>query len=96
LKPSHIELPDETLESIAIHYTAESGVRQLERKIGAVCRSVSIKLSNHTTETKSAENFETVRVAPDDLIDILGVHRFENDIAEQIVMPGVAIGLAWT
>ena len=95
LKLAQLEFQDETLESLSIHYTSESGVRQLERKIGAVCRNSSVKLSQHL-KANTEESFEQIIVAPDDLETILGPHKFEQDIAERVDTPGIAIGLAWT
>ena len=35
-------------------------------------------------------------IGPDELIPILGQHRFESEVAQRTSVPGVATGLAWT
>src|SRR5205814_173446 len=66
----------------------EAGVRQLEREIGTALRSVAMQIAEGTA-TK-------VIVTPEDLHDMLGPRRFENEVAMRTSVPGVATGLAWT
>jgi len=58
----HIDFPDETILKIATSYTREAGVRNLEREIAAVCRSVAVDVANHTlkdsTETSETQSDE--------------------------------------
>jgi ATP-dependent Lon protease len=63
-------------------------VRNLEREIGSVFRSVAMKIA----EGKA----ESVTVDADDLHGILGARKFENELAQRSSVPGVATGLAWT
>ncbi|HEX7323778.1 MAG TPA: endopeptidase La [Rhodanobacteraceae bacterium] len=88
LSAEDIEIPDATLTAIIRGYTREAGVRQLERDVGAVCRRITTRLAEGT-----AGPF-TVR--PEDLPDILGQPRFEDETALRTSVPGVATGLAWT
>jgi len=88
LKPGQCVIPDETLRAVVRDYTREAGVRNLERRIGAVCRHVAVQIA----EGKA----ETVTVQPEQLHAILGGRRFENELALRVPMPGVATGLAWT
>ena len=69
-------------------YTREAGVRNLEREIGNVCRSVAVRIAEGTT----------LQVAVDagDLAAILGPRKFEAEVAMRSGIPGVATGLAWT
>ncbi len=83
------ELPDETVRALCERYTREAGVRNLEREIGAVCRKIARRVAEGEVE-------EAVRIAPDDLFDLLGPEKHEPDLAEQFSQPGVAVGLAWT
>jgi len=69
-------------------YTREAGVRNLERTLGAVLRSVAVRVAGGETEKQT--------VAPADLERILGPRRFENEVAQRTSVPGVATGLAWT
>ena len=88
LKPENISFTDEAIREIIRSYTREAGVRQLERELGAVCRSVA---------TRIAEGFnETITVKPESLPTYLGPQKFFNEIALRTSLPGVATGLAWT
>jgi ATP-dependent Lon protease len=88
LMPDQAEFTDEALHSIIRDYTREAGVRQLEREIGAALRSVAMKIAEGT-ETR-------IVITPDDLHEMLGPRRFENEVAMRTSVPGVATGLAWT
>src|SRR6266404_2937081 len=88
LTADQAEFTDEALHAIIRDYTREAGVRQLEREIGTALRSVAMKVAEGTA-TK-------VVITPDDLHEILGPRRFENEVAMRTSVPGVATGLAWT
>ncbi len=89
LAEGQAEVTEDALASVIRDYTREAGVRTLEREIGAVFRSVAVRV---------AEDAELgpVRIASEDLPAILGHPRFEAEIASRTAMPGVATGLAWT
>jgi ATP-dependent Lon protease len=88
LSPEQAEITDDALHHLVRDYTREAGVRNLERTVGAVLRSVAVKVAEGRTE-------RTVVDTPD-LEAILGLRRFENEVAERTSVPGVATGLAWT
>ena len=88
LKPAHIKVTDKALAKIIQSYTAESGVRNLNREIGSVMRSVAKKVAME-------ESYET-GVRPEHLHDILGPTKFDAEVYQEQQSPGVAIGLAWT
>ncbi len=81
-------LPEATLRQIVRDYTREAGVRNLERLVGAVLRSVAMRIAEGTATQ--------VTVRPEDLHGILGARRVEPEIAMRTSVPGVATGLAWT
>ncbi len=83
-----IEFSDEGLRKLINEYTRESGVRNLEREIANVCRKVARRVVEG--------NVEKVRVAPEQVVELLGPVRFFREIAERTDRSGVAIGLAWT
>jgi ATP-dependent Lon protease len=88
LKPGEINFTDDAIREIIRSYTREAGVRQLERELGAVCRSVA---------TRFADGFkETITVNQGSLHVYLGPQKFFNEIALRTSLPGVATGLAWT
>ena len=88
LTTTQARVTDEALHLLIDGYTRESGVRQLERTIGAVLRGVAkdIALGAITEATVDA----------DDVAGHLGVRQFESDVVERTEVPGVATGLAWT
>jgi ATP-dependent Lon protease len=88
LKPEQVAISDEAIRSVIGDYTREAGVRNLERELGSVLRSVAMRIA----EGKA----ERIEVGPDDLHAILGARRFENELAQRTSVPGVATGLAWT
>ncbi|MDN5863839.1 MAG: endopeptidase La [Gammaproteobacteria bacterium] len=88
LAEEEIGISDDTLRAIIEGYTREAGVRQLEREIAAVCRRITTRIADG-----EAGPFA---VAPDDLHEILGARKFENEMAQRTSVPGVATGLAWT
>ncbi len=83
------EITADALASIVHDYTREAGVRTLEREIGAVFRSVAVRVAEQA-------DLEPVRIDREALPAILGPHRFEAEVASRTATPGVATGLAWT
>ncbi|XP_029613637.1 lon protease homolog 2, peroxisomal [Salmo trutta] len=53
LTPQQLQIPQDTTQDIISKYTREAGVRSLERKIGAICRAVAVKVAEGHTVTKS-------------------------------------------
>uniref|UniRef100_A0A3Q2CSV1 Lon protease homolog 2, peroxisomal n=1 Tax=Cyprinodon variegatus TaxID=28743 RepID=A0A3Q2CSV1_CYPVA len=45
LTPQQLNIPQETTKDVISRYTREAGVRSLERKIGAICRAVAVKVA---------------------------------------------------
>jgi ATP-dependent Lon protease len=88
LTAEQAEITDEALRAIIRDYTREAGVRNLEREIGSVLRSIAMRVAEGTARH--------VRIEPDDLKEILGAPRFEGEVAMRTSIPGVATGLAWT
>ena len=84
---SEIQIMDEALLKIITHYTRESGVRDLQRKISEICRYASEKIQR---------GLDKVVVALDTLEDIYGPERFSSEMTEFSSSPGVVTGLAWT
>ncbi|XP_056334384.1 lon protease homolog 2, peroxisomal [Danio aesculapii] len=53
LTPQQLQIPQDTTLEIISKYTREAGVRSLERKIGAVCRAVAVKVAEGQKVTRS-------------------------------------------
>lgn len=88
LTDAQCRLTDDAIMGVIRDYTREAGVRNLERVIGAVMRHVAVQ---------AAEKGETrLTVDRNDLAEILGPARFEDEIALRTSLAGVATGLAWT
>ncbi len=88
LKEEQIEISEKAIQKIIDEYTRESGVRNLDRQVGAVCRAVAAKVASGELEQYSVD-------VPD-IEDFLGKQKFFSDVAERTTVPGVATGLAWT
>ena len=69
-------------------YTRESGVRELERKIAAICRK--------TAKMIAEEDADSVSVKKSNIIDILGKPIYLTEKADKDDKVGVVTGLAWT
>lgn len=85
-----LKLPKETIEAIIELYTRESGVRELEKKIGKIFRRLARK---YATE---GEDAIPSSIKPSDLKDLLGVQEFSRDKYQGNNYAGVVTGLAWT
>jgi len=88
LNRNQCRITKRALHEIINRYTREAGVRHLEREIGSVCRSVAVQIAESTIESRKIE--------VNDIHQILGAPRFENEVAMRTSIPGVATGLAWT
>ncbi|KAH9830249.1 Lon protease 2, peroxisomal [Teratosphaeria destructans] len=91
LKPENVSLRDDVVDKIITAYTRESGVRNLEREIGSVCRSKAVQFAE-ARDTNTLPAY-TPTVVVDDLEDILGTERFEEELAASTSQPGVVTGL---
>lgn len=90
LRDNEIVFSDESLKKIVREYTREAGVRNLERKIGAVCRKVG---------TRIAENKGThFEITPEVLEEYLDhpIYFGPEELNKRTSIPGVVPGLAWT
>jgi ATP-dependent Lon protease len=90
---ANIVLPDSTVLKLATSYTREAGVRNLEREVASVCRSVAVEVAKHDPKTGP---FEKIVVDAERLEKILGPEKYYNETAERTSLPGIATGLAWT
>jgi len=88
LKVKDISFTDEAIVKIIEDYTRESGVRNLERKIGAVVRNITVSLAMGTDYTK--------KIQPAQVREILGSEDFDKDTYQQDDLAGIVTGLAWT
>nr|WP_294072337.1 endopeptidase La [Proteiniphilum sp. UBA1028] len=81
-------IPKPTLQKIVEHYTRESGVRELNKKIAKVMRRVARKIASDETYPKS------LKIS--DLKEYLGIEEYSRDKYQGNEYAGVVTGLAWT
>ena len=82
-------ISDEALLRIIHAHTREAGVRDLQRKIANLCRSMAERVLAKDAKLP-------IRIEVSELEEILGPERFVHEVAERLNPPGVATGLAWT
>lgn len=90
LQKTQVTFTDDALKTIIESYTAESGVRQLEKAIASVVRKVIL---DNLRKGKSSEPRE---VSENDIPTYLGVIKYTRDRYEGNEYAGVVAGLAWT
>lgn len=89
LSEKDIEFDPKTLENIIQNYTYESGVRNLERQIGKLCRKVSKQ------KIEKVENVSKI-LTPNAVEKYLGPPQYFPFRAENVDEIGVATAVAWT
>ena len=90
LREDEVSFKKKALRRIIREYTYESGVRNLERQIGAVCRKV-------TTHVADGHEGEMTVIRDRDVPAYLGKRKyFMEELDERVHIPGVAIGLVVT
>jgi ATP-dependent Lon protease len=88
LQSSQASISDAALMRVISQYTRESGCRNLEREIGALLRRAAMRIAEGKVTS--------VHFEPDEVAEVLGPYRFENEVAQRTSIAGVATGLAWT
>lgn len=88
LKNVNLKINDKVLQQIIEDYTRESGVRELDRQLAGIMRSIAKEyaVAGKVDSSVSGNTIEK----------ILGKPRYTNEIYKAANMPGVAVGLAWT
>lgn len=88
LTEEQLVISDKALEKIIHNYTREAGVRNLERRIGEICR----KAAREFLENKR----ESIRVTEANLEKYLGKEKITFEDANEEDEVGIVRGLAWT
>ena len=89
LAKGSVRVSDEAMREIIACYTRESGVRNLERELAALCRKCAMRFV-------SADAPKRVSVTGANLESYLGVRRFLPDELPASDPVGLVTGLAWT
>jgi ATP-dependent Lon protease len=88
LKEENISISEKAMRDIINLYTRESGVRNLERRVGAVCRKVAIEVVENPDKQ--------IKITQQNLSKYLGAPRFKYEEKTNKDQIGVVMGLAWT
>ena len=88
LKEGEFSISDRALEKLIRAYTREAGVRNLERKVGELCRKAAKEI--YTKEKK------TVKITENNIEKILGKEKYSYDLINETDEVGIVRGLAWT
>ncbi len=84
----HVKFTDEGVESVIEHYTSEAGLRNLERRIGTLCRKVAMKIAKG--------DMGKTHIVKDTVVKYLGPPIFVKEDHKEEDEVGVSTGLAWT
>ncbi|MDR1769018.1 MAG: endopeptidase La [Hungatella sp.] len=88
LTEKQVSISDKALEKIIHHYTREAGVRNLERRIGAVFR----KAAREFLEDEKI----TIEISENNLEKYLGKEKVQFEDVNEEDQVGIVRGLAWT
>ena len=86
-----IHFTDDAVMSVVSNYTRESGVRQLERQLGAVARKVARKIAMGVTGDLVDEE-----ITADEVRELLGRPKVHPERAQQENEVGIATGMYYT
>lgn len=87
LKKSSFKIKEDALKEIIAGYTAEAGVRGLEREIKRLCRKAAMEIVGGR---------KSVTISPASLVKYLGPKKYIEPKDEKLSTVGAATGLAWT
>jgi ATP-dependent Lon protease len=88
LKENEVKFTNEAILKVVEGYTRESGVRNLERKLGTIIRKIA--------KAKAMDEKVTKTVTPAFAIEALGAEIFDEELYQGNEVAGVVTGLAWT
>lgn len=89
LTKEHVKFTKPAIEYIIENYTRESGVRELEKKIGKIMRKIALEIA-------SDKFISQHELKPDDIKQYLGTPEYSRDKYQGNEYAGVVTGLAWT
>ncbi len=89
LTVDQLDITDNALQLMIRRYTREAGVRELERKIGQICRKAA-------REILQSGKDKTIRVTKQNLERFLGKEKYTQDKIGEKDEVGIVRGLAWT
>ena len=93
ITPKMLSITDSAIKGIISSYTREAGVRELERKIGDICRKAAKQILEDREEGKEQSK---IKVTSANLEKYLGKKKYSTDLANKKPEIGIVRGLAWT
>lgn len=93
LTSEQIMISDNAIKKIISDYTREAGVRNLERKIGTICRKATLEILKSRDDGKEKK---VINVKSINLEKYLGKAKYNADMANEEDDIGIVRGLAWT
>jgi len=88
LKKNQLILSKKAIEFLIENYTRESGVRLLDKTLAKVARVIARKVALEETYNP--------KLTTDDILEILGIPKYQKDKYQGNEFAGVVTGLAWT
>ncbi|MFD2612544.1 endopeptidase La [Paenibacillus gansuensis] len=88
LEDGQLTISEDTLLKLVREYTRESGVRNLEQQVAALCRKAAKRIVSNQESG--------ITIGPEDLKDYLGPQKFRYGMVELEDQIGAVTGLAWT
>lgn len=88
IRPEQLSITDKAMAKIISGYTREAGVRNLERKLGEICRKAARLLYEGEKEK--------IKVTEQNLEKFLGKEKYSFDKKNDTDEVGIVRGLAWT
>lgn len=88
IRPEQLAITDKAMAKIISGYTREAGVRNLERKLGEICRKAARPLYEREKEK--------IKVTEQNLEKFLGKEKYSFDKKNDTDEVGIVRGLAWT
>ena len=88
VSPKVLQIADDGLRHLIRSYTREAGVRELERKIGSICRKMARRIASG--------NKRKVNITPRNVARYLGLEEYSSELAAKKPTVGVVTGLAKT
>jgi len=88
MTPEHLEISDDSIAYLIDEYTDEAGVRQLERYVADLCRSVAVRIA--------AGELVNIQTDSEYIESVSGPPKYQRETAEKRLAPGISTSLTWT
>ena len=93
LTKKDLQIAADGLREVISSYTREAGVRNLERKIGELCRKTAMEVLK---ARQTGAEFETIKITKKNVTDYLGKKKYRQNKKNESAEVGIVCGLAWT